>query len=657
MSSAFFCFWFAFLLFVHFRMTGMLVGLFRAWASLATNSTFLGQYYIDYVTERFFPMFYGLTIYNLESSRVNSALGLELYLMLLYVLSVLISLGLILAFAYWICSANDRRHLALGISLAIAYTGVSLNYIFVRPYGYGAFKNATWLQFALVLFASVGIWWIYNVLRHRAAIWKKISAAIALVVVVTPFVLGNLFESWEYGMIGLGKDTDNGYMVVVHNMSGNHDYFELASAVPKIVRANESVGLALLNIAQQSWAMYYLRNLRLSYLGQYLLPGDDENLPDVKTRLVTDPYGNVTKDSPTFYHGATDDYYLVNQPRTINGEIVKNRYPSAVWENSTFKLVRASETPDFIFVARGFYRSEYRTANDYYLPQAIKWTAEGGELHILRAAQPGKPYRLAFTGLTGPGLDNARRTIEFFHNGQKFGSEKVINGFARIVSDPFYPTGTDDTIAIRIKEKVAPRPRPFSLWHRDLPIEYRKLNVMVSDIELLPPGDAPYRCNVGEDKCSVGQVLRGSDLFTQVIAFNGIEPNQWVREALTMTLPRPPGASALSLSVAVPGESTLRFPLHITVSIDGARSVHDVKEPGNVLLELPLPKHGFSEGLINLSIEPDQYFSSPNNRSGHDSTGERSLWRGVNSLLKPYVNAPAARPVVQSIRLESIGFK
>lgn len=638
-----------FILLIHIRMLGMLTGALRAWTSLVGNTTLLGQYYIDFVSERFFPMFFGLTIYSPDTSRLRQSLGISFYLLILYALSLCVSVALLLSFLRWVWTTKDRRHLAIGLSCAAAYAAVVLNFIFVHPFGYGSFKNATWLQFILMFFASIGIWSLWDVLSRRTARWQKAVAWSLLIFAAVPFVGGNLFSSWEYGMIGLGHDTENGNIVVVHNLSGNRDYFELSSVSGEHVKPHESIGISLVNTAQQCWAMYYLRQSRLSYLGQWQLPGEDEKPPDVHTGRVIDAYGNVTIDSPTFFHGATDDYYLVNQPSTVNGSIVKNRYPKPVWENSTFKLVRASETPDFMFVGRGFYRTEYRTADTYYMPQAMKWTAEGGELYLLRAGQPGRPYRLAFTAHTGPGLSSPLRTIEFFHNRQKFGRDKVINGFGRIVSDPFYPKGGVDRLAIRIKEKVEAPTRPFALWNTDLPI-YRKVNLSFSDIELLPPGEPP--CQLG-----LGQPISGADLFTKSYSFNGIEANQWAREAMNLSFVRPSEASSLTLSVTAPGVAQLRFPMQLKLTVDGVQAVHLLKQPGTVVLRTRLGDFDGCGSVTEVSLEVNQTFTprDPNTRDRVAEVISRLGWSRLNRVMDDAIRT-RSRHMLYSVRLESLQF-
>ncbi|MGH9428778.1 MAG: hypothetical protein ACRD2L_21030, partial [Terriglobia bacterium] len=272
------------------------------------------------------------------------------------------------------------------------------------------------------------------------------------------------------------------------------------------------------------------------------------------------------------------------------------------------------------------------------------------ELYLLRAGQPGRPYRLAFTGHTGPGLNSPRRTVEFFHNRQKFGSDKVINGFARVVSDPFYPKGGVDTLVIRIKEKVAPPARPFGLWHTDLPIEYRKLNLSVSDIELLPPGEP-------SSQLSLGQAIRGADLFTKSYSFDGIEPNQWVREAMNFSLLRPSEASSLTLSVTAPDVGQLRFPMHLKLTVDRVQTVHTVQQPGTVVLRVPLGGSDICGSVTEVRLEPDQSFS-PQGLSSQDRGAEvisRLGWSRLNHLMAEAVKT-RSRPVLQSVRLESLKF-
>ena len=610
------------LLAIHIRMMGMLTGTIQAWVSLMGRAV-KGPYFVDFVTERFFPMFYGLTIYSLETSAFHHVLGDRPYNWLLYSFAISITVGLILSFSWWARTVKDRRSRAFGVCCVLIYGMVVLNYIFVHPYGYASFKNAMWLQFMLMFIAAFGIEQIYVTFVGAGSFWSKAAAAGAFGTMALPLILGNLSSSLEYGVKGLGHDTDRGYTVLVHNVSGNQDYFELDRAVSKFVRPTESIGLALLNSGQNGWVEYYLQHFRLSLLGQSLFPGDDEMLPDIVSRRVKDVFGNVNIDSPRYFHGARDDYYLVNRPGVVNSEIVKNPLPRILWQDGTFVLVRSSDTPDFMFVGRGFYRAEYRKARTYYMPQELRWTAEGAELYLLRAGAPGREYRLALTGLSGPGLPSARRTIEFFHNKKPFGSPKVINGFGHIVSDPFYPTGDVDFLVFRIKEDVSPSRRPFAVWNKELAVEYRRLNLAVSDIELIPPEHtvSPFKMN---------EAIQGPALFTRSLAFDGIEPNWWVREEMAISLPRTPGASAVCISIFVPGQASLRFPFGVTLSVDGVSEQRYIKKPGQALLTMSLAKSQ-DPGITSIQLKPSQFF----------------LADGF---------AATQRPAVQSVRLDSISF-
>jgi hypothetical protein len=612
-----------FLLAIHVRMMGALIGSIKAWALLAGTSTFLSQYYIDFVTERFFPMFYGLTIYTLETSVLHGALGAVRHVNWLYSLSVCITIGVVASFLSWLRSVKDRRSRAFGLACAVVYSGVALYYIFVRPYGYGSFKNSTWLQFMLVFVAAFGIARACRVAFGSHSFWKRSAAGLVLCVMALPFVAGNLLSSLQYGVKSLGRDTQNGYIVVLHNMSGNEDYFQLGDALRKIVRPDESVGLAFINVAQNGWAGYYLQGIRQSYLGQYLLPGDDENLPDVVSRRVVDAYGNVSIDSPTFFHGARDDYYLVNRQGVVNSDIVRRSIERVVWQDSTFMLLRSSETPDFMYPGRGFYRAEYRTARDQYMPQAMRWTAEGGELYVLRASDPGRPYRLALTGFAGYGVNSAKRTIEFYHNKKPFGEPKVIDGFGRIISDPFYPAGGVDFLVFKIKEKARAPARLFGLWHKDLPTEYRRLNLAVSDIELITPKPAMRSFQINEE-------IKGAALFTGSVAFNGIEPNWWVRKEMSISFSRPGGACAVGISIFVPGHASFRFPFALTLTVDGVSEQRHVAGPGQAWLTMPLSRNTDS-GIATIQLKPRQFFAP-------DGFGN------------------SERPVVQSVRLGGVSF-
>ena len=79
-------------------------------------------------------------------------------------------------------------------------------------------------------------------------------------------------------------------------------------------------------------------------------------------------------------------------------------------------------------------------------------------------------------------------SIELWANQTLFDTVTV-DGSARTVSAPFYPTGAVDRLVMVLKNDSPPAPtRPLALWHTSVPTDSRELNLAVADIQLMRPG-------------------------------------------------------------------------------------------------------------------------------------------------------------------------
>src|SRR5207245_3946330 len=153
----------------------------------------------------------------------------------------------------------------------------------------------------------------------------------------------NVVSTFHTSRVSLGRDTERGIIVNLYDMSGNYDYLELPDRLREHVKPGGSVGLSFVDSVQHQWVSYFLRDFRLSVLSHVILPGDDENLPDVMSRRVTDYYGNVSQDKNVYFHGATDDYYLTSSERHVNKDNVERRLPQPLWEYRSLRLWKAAD--------------------------------------------------------------------------------------------------------------------------------------------------------------------------------------------------------------------------------------------------------------------------------------------------------------------------
>ncbi|PYQ45080.1 MAG: hypothetical protein DMF77_05350 [Acidobacteria bacterium] len=424
---------------------------FKGWNRLVTQ-TLQGQYFIDFLTEQFLPLFLGLISYPTSASLYAPYLT-DKGRLLLYFVTATVIVTMVAVFVRWARRQPDRPAAALALASATIYSIVWYTYTFRRPYGYALFKMCSWLQFVYVMPLAYALDEASGWGLARRGIRRWATRAVWPICVFVLFA--DAISTAHLSRLSLGHDTRRGMIVNLYEMSGNNDYLELADEVGRRVGPLRSVGMSFVDSIQNEWVGYYLRDLRTSLLGHYIIPADDENLPSIISRWVTDYYGNGNVDFNYYFHGATDDYYLTWSDRHLNRDIVERDLPPPMWENGTFRLQRAADCPGFIFTGRGWYRLEFRHTWDWWWPDRFRWTAEGGEIYMLRG-KAGQPYRLSFYGIVGHGLRSESRTVELWMNTRKF-DELTITAAARVVSKPFYPSGGADRLVIRVKERVQPQ--------------------------------------------------------------------------------------------------------------------------------------------------------------------------------------------------------
>jgi hypothetical protein len=606
---------FATLTIVNLGMLGHVALGFAGWRDLVGLSL-QGQFFLDFLTEQYLPIFVGLSNYPILTSYVSQWMGLSM-VPLLTVLSVLMLIVMGVFSWRWAREMEHRHVVVMMIGGVLIYATVWFIYTYFRQYGYAVFKMSSWLQFVQVLPWAYGVdrllWRDGQITAHRERTVRRVSLVILLVVLVG----GNLLSSFRLTNFSLGQSPQLGYIVNHYDVSGNDDYFELSENLRTIVGPEQSIGLGFTDVIQNSWVYYYLQDFRVSVLSHYVFPSDDENLPDIKTRLVTDYYGNVGPDYNQFFHGATDDYYLTQTDATINQEIVEQNLPKPEWSNRTFQLLRAEDTPGFLVTGRGFYRIEYfpfsdvrRQQRSYWWPEKYRWSAEGGEVYMLRA-DPKVAKQVSFLGIVGYGLSSSSRTVELWLNGEKF-DEVDVHETARVLSRPFYPSGNVDLVVIKIKEKVRPPARRFRLWNLDIPGDYRMLNMAMAQIKI---------ADVEEARSPGPAVLKGEDLFLESLAFNGINLNQWVGETMSITMAPPVAYDHIRISSFVPGHPELNFPVKLTIDCAGEEYTRSIAEPGTIEVTLPAPKVSLS-GEVKISMNLDQWYVPAGTDTAYRATRE-----------------------------------
>jgi hypothetical protein len=333
-----------------------------------------------------------------------------------------------------------------------------------------------------------------------------------------------------------------------------------------------------------------------------MMPGDDENLPDISTNEVIDYYGNRREALNPFFHGAVDDYYLTWSTKHINQDIAFTQYAAdPLWQNDTFRLFAKQDNPNLLFSGRGFYRMEYSQQNKpYWEPDRHRWTAVGGEFFFLNPSQKNGSYSLIFDVISGYEHDSDARTIELWLGKEKF-DEFVVQSAARYVSKPFKATDDVNKLTVLVKERVGLTKRPMPLWNKDIPYDYRQLNVMLANVRVMEESN---RHNQFNSEC--GADLVGKKIHACAISFNGIQLDRWIGKRAELTLAKPSGAnySKVLISGTAPSFRGIKFPLKVKFNVQGQTYEREITGAGKFTYDFPVISRT-STG-IRLIIEPDQ---------------------------------------------------
>ncbi len=563
----------------------------RAWMNVI-GQTLQGQFFLEFLTESFVPYFFGVFAYP---STTWILPGVDSFRARLGAVAVgFVFLAVWLALVYrWARDNADRASRAVILAALVIYAVVWWRYAIAQQYGYAMFKMSSWLQFIVVPFFA------YGIQRYRApAAPGERGVRRAALGACGAYVLLNIVSSIQYVYNGGGRNTVSGYIVNHFGTAGNRDYFGLSGALAPHVRADQSVGFLFSDSIRNYWTSYYTLGYRQSMLSHEIMPGDDENLPDVETDDVVDYYGNVRKSFNDFFHGGTSDrFYLTTSLTDINQDITQPAFKGRpLWENGSFRLYPASAATDILFTGRGFYRLEYFGPKPWYFPRVMRWSADGGEFYLLHPSRPGGRYRLSFDAMVGYGYPSDSRTIEVWQDGRKL-HEVPITSTARVVTEPFVAPAGITKLVLRIKERNQPMPRRLGLWNRDIPADYRRTNVAFSNVRvLLPEGGAPAAP-------AVGRALPFLEWHGFAQAYDGIEVDGWMANKARIAVAVPAGASKLTLRGMAAGNLGLQFPLALAVSVNGRESSHVLQNPGDFAITFPLRP---GEPIASLEVRSPQ---------------------------------------------------
>ncbi|WP_128981970.1 hypothetical protein [Halarcobacter ebronensis] len=568
------------------------------WSNLVAQSL-QGQYFLDFLTEEFFGLFFGVVSYNSKAS-FFSYLPWNLAVLILYFLTIVYAFYLIYFIYRFSFQKDNIESKIFGLGGFIIYAIVWYIYTFDRNYGYAVFKMASWIQFILVIFMAYGFNDLYNNYKNSTTNFYKKFKFLLLSLIVIIAIGGNFLSSMRLTTYAMGHNNVRGSIVNLYNVSGNKDYINLEKDLMKIVSKNESIGLININSIQNELVAFYLRNYKTSIMSHLQLPGDDENLPDIKTNLVVDYYGNIKLAENPFLH-ENDDYYLISIDKFNNDIVINGNNKNNIYENKTFKLFKNNDIKDLLFTGRGFYRLEHSNKNkDFWWPRDYRWTSEGGEIFILNPDND-KNYNLNFFAYVGYGKEIANRAIEIWVNGTKIDEQKV-DYSAKVRTKNFKLNKRLNKIVIKISENVDSLKRPLPLWNKNIPYDYRKLNLLLSDVSIkeIIPIDNKEEYNINY-----------YNFFEIASTLNGIEPNGWASDSISAEFNFNHKVEEMTFNVLFPQIKEVKLPTYLKITVNNEINNIKIDKYGKQDIKIKLKE---PTKRINFIINSNQTFNPSHSR-------------------------------------------
>ena len=569
------------------------------------------HYYIDFLTEYVFIYATGVSSYPWSHNNFFTFLHSAAGYIFLGTAFVLAALYFYLNYL-WIRQNKKETSVAVSVTLGV-YIFVWFYYTFGNLYGYASFKMSAWLSFMVVPFMAYGLSISWDAIRNHnnKIVSRKIGILIAAIVL--PFYVGgNLLSSIDYSLKSYGKDRLHGSIINSYGLGGNPDMQDISKAVKSLTPPDSIISNAFSDVVANDWAAYYLyKSGRSAALASHaLMPDDEAFLPDIQSGMVQDVKGNYYRDFRPFFKNGIADYFLVPGKYSLNFEIVEPTVSgNAIWENKSVRLMKSAEAKDLLLTGRGFYRIEYfqREDQSWWFPDRIRWSSEGGEILHFNPSQIGHPYRLSFVAIAGHGIAQDTRTIEIFHNGRKI-DEQIIYGAARIVSTQYYPTAGMNKLVVRIKEKTQKIYRHYGLWHLDIPLDWRNLNVAFSQFRVLPEDD-----HIANNSRTMDWKM----LLDQALSFNGFNIDGWLRDKGEFAVAIPQGSTSMRIKFQIPSLPEFAFPYSIKFVVSGHVYERKFTNPGENFAEFTLETFP-ADSPLKIQIIPNQYKKTPAQQGGRD---------------------------------------
>lgn len=593
--------------------------------NLLNKVVFESYLYLDFLTEDVLSYANGLTSFPLSQSMLFHKVPM-ISAYLLFLISIILGGIYFISVRLWSKTVSSNAT-TIFLCMITTYIIVWINYTFFNRYGYASFKMISWLQFlAVPFFAWSIIYFVEKISKMKVRAEPRLIYYVALLLLIPGYVGLNLMSDIDYAMKSYGHDRYYGSLINSYGVANNKDYPKLPLVLKNQIPTGSSVATVFSDCIENLWVAYYLDKLgaQVRIVSHELLPLDDAYLPDMKSRKFVDFRGEEQFSEQKYFHSGEADYYLLPGQGSWNKDIVENgQLILPQWSNASFALYRKEDIKDLVVIGSGFFRVEYmnRDKINWWWPKEFRWTSEGGEIFHLFPSLPGQPYQIKLSVISGLGLADGRRTLEFWNNGKKF-DEIPINGVAKIVSKPYEPIEGFNRLVIRVKEPPMLDSSRKGLWNRDLPRRSRQISLLVSNVNLTHEVSEP------SSNWVVNEHIEAKQMFDMFDTFNGFNVDGWVRDRAELSMTPPFSAAVLQLNISVPGWLGFKFPYMVKFILNGTPHIINFSVAGQHVIDLDFTRIG--DKKLKLDIRPSE---------------SKQLADGVEQ-----------REVLQSIRLNSIGF-
>lgn len=512
------------------------------------------------LTEQYLTFFWGLSIPTLATNSIFAPPSV------IYVLV----LGLGLLFSVTLVWLILRRGIRVEGRVQTGILAFIVAYYFVRNNAYGAFKLAGWFNPVFVAFLVCGILTAASFQTKRK--WFARCAYGALLAMTV------LNGGWT---LALGRSSLAGNTGISgKNMAGftAHD-FEGLTELGKLIPPQERLLVAIPDAPVQRWVITYLSRRNISVVPFLSLSPEEADQAE-----------------QTAAAGADSARYILTWWKSRDIIPVAIQHP--IWHNEKFQLARLDSASDLVIMGRGWYRTESIPGSAEPWQHRFRWLRTHGEMILLNGS--GREMRLRLTLVSGYGQTSPERVVSFSLNGVQF-DEVHVAGTANVITKPFRASGFLNRLAISVPDTTEPIPRKWGMIRRWVPQDGRRLNIAVSDAELID--DQQY--STMRLPCHL-DFSRPDDW--KVPGVDGLYGDRWIADEAHFALQPCGDADAVAVKGSLPGLPKSKPPFPVVVSVDGVPHTVGLTKPGPFDIAVAIPPSAHHDTPYEIAVWSERRF-------------------------------------------------